>query len=236
MYDGTKLHGWQIQSNERTVQGDIESAISLIFPNESVSLIGAGRTDAGVHAIGQVANVKLPDKLSAKQLIKAINGNLDRDIRIKSIEEISNKFHARFSAMSREYKYCLSKNNNPICRNFSSIIKYNIDIRLLNKCTKIILGKHDFTSFSKANAEVNHKICIIYMACWEETKDLFIFRIRSNRFLQHMVRFLVGTMLEVGRGKYSVADFDCLLINKSNKNAICAPPQGLFLKEVYYDN
>ena len=144
MYDGTKLHGWQIQPNERTVQGDIESAISLIFPNESVSLIGAGRTDAGVHAIGQVANVKLPDKLSAKKLIKAINGNLDRDIRIKSIEEVSNKFHARFSAMSREYEYCLSKYNNPIRRNFSSIIKYNIDIRLLNKCTKIILGKHTY--------------------------------------------------------------------------------------------
>ena len=108
-YDGTDFHGWQVQAKGRTVQGDIENALSIIYPEEKITLLGAGRTDAGVHALGLTANIKLPSKLSANELLKALNGNLNQDVRIDSTEEVEDDFHARFSATAREYEYRLVK-------------------------------------------------------------------------------------------------------------------------------
>ena len=132
-YDGSDFHGWQVQARGRTVQGDIENALSVIYPDEKISLIGAGRTDAGVHALGQTAHINLPPKLSEVELLQAINGNLSQDIRIDQVEETKNDFHARFSATAREYEYQIVKHFSPVTRNYTTPLKFNIDIEMLNK-------------------------------------------------------------------------------------------------------
>ena len=234
-YDGSDFHGWQVQAKGRTVQGDIETALSAIYPKEAITLIGSGRTDAGVHALAQVAHIELPNRLSPTKLIQALNGNLKRDIRINSVVEADDDFHARFSATAREYEYHLVKNYSPITRKYATELKWNINPDLLNECAKLLMGEHDFTAFCKATAEVENKICTIYKTEWEDMEKN-IFRIRANRFLQHMVRYLVGTMLEVARGRFSVKDFkDLLNGEQSEAMVVRAPAQGLFLKKVYYD-
>ena len=235
-YDGSDFHGWQVQEQGRTVQGDIESALSIIYPEEKITLIGSGRTDAGVHAFAQVAHVELPMRLSPTELRHALNGNLKKDVRIDSAIEADDNFHARFSAAAREYEYHLIKNYSSITRKYVTEIKWDINQNLLHDCAKILMGEHDFTLFCKSTAEVENKICTIYEAEWEETEKKYIFRIRANRFLQHMVRYLVGTMLEIARGRYKVRDFKAL-VNESQTEAVVvrAPAQGLFLKKVYYE-
>ena len=235
-YDGSDFHGWQMQAKGRTVQGDIEDALSVIYPGETITLIGAGRTDAGVHALGQAAHISLPSKHTAAELQKALNGNLKQDVRIDMVEEANDDFHARFSATAREYEYHLVKSYSPITRRYAAELKWDINDILLNDCAEILSGEHDFTVFCKATAEVENKICTIYEAEWKQTEEKYIFRIQSNRFLQHMVRYLVGTILEVARGRYEVRDFNNL-VNASQTEAVVvkAPAQGLYLKKVYYD-
>ena len=235
-YDGTDFYGWQVQAKGRTVQGDIEKALSIIYPEEKITLLGAGRTDAGVHALGITANVKLPSKLSSNELLQALNGNLNQDVRIDSIEEVEDDFHARFSATAREYEYRFVKLFSPVSRNYTTPLKWEIDKNLLNECAELLSGKHDFTSFCKATAEVDNKICTVFFSNWEESDEMLIFKIKANRFLQHMVRYLAGTMLEVARGRYALSDFNSLLRNKKTKAVVVrAPTQGLYLKKVYYE-
>jgi len=234
-YDGSDFHGWQVQAKGRTVQGDIENALSVIYPDEKITLIGAGRTDAGVHALGQTAHINLPTKLSADELLQAINGNLSQDVRICQIETADEDFHARFSATAREYEYQIVKHFSPVTRYYTTPLKFKVDVEVLNKCADILSGEHDYTSFCKATAEVDHKFCNVHFAKWTESEERLIFRVKANRFLQHMVRYLVGTMLEVARGRYPSSDFESLLNNKQTKAVVVrAPAQGLFLKQVYY--
>ena len=235
-YDGSDFHGWQVQAQGRTVQGDIESALTVIYPDEKITLIGSGRTDTGVHAMAQVAHVELPARLSPTELRKALNGNLKRDVRIESAVEADNDFHARFSATAREYKYHLVKKYSPITRKYTTALRWDINKNLLDECAKILQGEHDFSSFCKATAEVEKKTCKIYKAEWKDTAEKFIFTIRANRFLQHMVRYLVGTMLEVARGRYEVRDFNNLVTCSQTEAVVTrAPALGLFLQKVYYD-
>ena len=235
-YDGSDFHGWQVQAQGRTVQGDIEMALSVIYPKEEITLFGSGRTDAGVHAMAQVAHVELPVGLSAPELRQAMNGNLQKDLRVDSVVEVANDFHARFSATAREYEYHLVKSYSPITRRFAAELKWDINYILLNDCAEILSGEHDFTAFCKATAEVENKICTIYEAEWKDTEEKYIFRIRANRFLQHMVRYLVGTMLEVARGRYEVENFKNLVDSSQSEFIVVrAPAKGLFLKKVYYD-
>ena len=235
-YDGSDFHGWQVQAKGRTVQGDIETALTTIYPKEKISLIGAGRTDTGVHALGQVAHVELPARLSPMQLCNALKGNLNRDIQIESAIEVEADFHARFSATAREYEYHLVCKQSPFSRKYAAELKWDIVPNLLFECAKAIIGEHDFTFFCKANAEVENKICIIHKAVWLENKGNYIFTIQANRFLHHMVRYLIGTMLEVARGRYKIKDFIDLLEGNQTKSAVVlAPAKGLFLKKVYYD-
>ena len=235
-YDGSQFHGWQTQAKGRTVQGDIEKALSTIYTEDDMTLIGSGRTDAGVHALAQVAHVELSDHLSPTELCNALNGNLEKDVRIDSVKKVDEDFHARFSAISREYEYHLVRKFSPITRQFTAELKWDVHLELLDGCAKMLMGKHDFTSFCKANSEVENKICNILKAEWEELEGKFIFHIQANRFLQHMVRYLVGTMLEVSRGRYELDDFKSM-INGSQTEAVVvrAPAQGLFLKKVFYD-
>ena len=154
-------------NNDKTIQGCIEGAIKEILKINSVNLISAGRTDAGVHALSQVAHVELPSRLSAPELCQALNGNLEREIRIDSVEEADNDFHARFSAKAREYEYHLVKKYSPITRNHAAELKWDINIDLLNECAETLKGEHDFTFFRKATAEVENKTCHVHEAKWE---------------------------------------------------------------------
>ena len=234
-YDGNEFHGWQVQGKGRTVQGDIENALSVIYPDEKITLIGAGRTDAGVHALGQVANIKLPNKLSAEELQNALNGNFKRDVRIDNVDEVNDDFHARFSATARGYEYRLIKQYSPVTRNYTTPLKWEIDNKLLKECAELLLGEHDFTSFCKTTAEVENKICTVFSVNWEETEEMHIFKIKANRFLQHMVRFLVGTMVEVGRGRMTIDDFKLFVDGGHPELAVVrAPAHGLYLAEVSY--
>ena len=234
-YDGTNFHGWQVQAKGRTIQGDIEDVLSSIFPNDKITLLGAGRTDAGVHALGLIANVKLLEKLSEKKLKDALNGNLEKDIYIDSVEIVENGFHARFSATARDYEYRFIKNFSPIMRNYATFLKWNIDINLLNECAELLIGVHDFTLFCKASSEVKNKVCNIIESYWFESNGMLVFKIKANRFLQHMVRYLVGTMLEVARGRYTLSEFSALLDYSIEKVMVVrAPAKGLYLTRVYY--
>ncbi len=236
-YDGAKFHGWQIQPVVRTVQGDIESAILEIYPDQNINLIGSGRTDSGVHAIRQVANVKLEPKLSLENLKMALNSKLKNDVLIESIELSNKKFHARFSAQSRKYKYIIIKKYSPFKRHYAWHIKWNIDLKLLNQCAKKVIGSHDFSSFCKSNSEVKNKICNVIISEWKINDNEITYHIRSNRFLQHMVRYLVGSMIEVARGRYQINDFIRLIKNEQNNlvSVVRAPAKGLYLEEVSYE-
>ncbi len=236
-YDGAKFHGWQIQPVVRTVQGDIESAILEIYPDQNINLIGSGRTDSGVHAIRQVANVKLEPKLSLENLKMALNSKLKNDVLIESIELSNKKFHARFSAQSRKYKYIIIKKYSPFKRHYAWHIKWNIDLKLLNQCAKKVIGSHDFSSFCKSNSEVKNKICNVIISEWKINDNEITYHIRSNRFLQHMVRYLVGSMIEVARGRYKINDFIRLIKNEQNNlvSVVRAPAKGLYLEEVSYE-
>ena len=235
-YDGTDYFGWQVQAKGRTIQGEIESVFKKIFPRQKINLIGAGRTDSGVHALNQVANIKLDTAMEPEEILNAINGNLSNDIYIKILDTINNDFHARFSATDREYVYNITSEYSPFNRKISWHIKYKLDDSKMTNCAESILGEHDFSSFCKATAEVNHKRCTIYTSTWTKENGVLKYKIKANRFLQHMVRFLVGTMVEVGRGRITIEDFKLFVNGEHPKFSVLkAPAQGLFLKEVNYE-
>ena len=234
-YDGTGFRGWQLQKNERTIQGELESALNRINNHKEIRVHGAGRTDTGVHATGQVAHFDLHTDMKVLSIKDALNGNLPRDIKVMEVFEVNENFHARFSATKRHYKYRLRTDGFFLDRNFTWHTE-PLELKILNKSAITLLGENDFTSFCKATAEVENKICTIYKAEWEDMGEKYIFRIRANRFLQHMVRYIVGTMLEVARGRYEVRDFKDLMDGIQTEAVVVrAPAQGLFLKKVYYD-
>ncbi len=236
MYEGTNFLGWQIQAKGRTVQGDIEQALQSIY-SKNITVLGSGRTDSGVHALGQVAHFDVETTMSNNQIIKALNSKLENDVWVSECERIDSNFHARFSARKREYIYRISKVFTPFERNTSWVLKWDVDIKKMNECVEILLGEHDFTSFCKATAEVDNKICTIFSANFKEERDKLFFHISANRFLQHMVRFLVGTMVEVGRGRYSIDDFTQFMNGgHPTLSVVRAPAHGLFLKKVSYEN
>ena len=234
-YDGTKLKGWQFQPNERTVQGDIENELSKLFKDQKINLIGSGRTDSGVHALRQIANIVLDTKWETRNIRNALNANLENDIYIKDVIEIDEKFHARFSAKKRSYKYFITNEYCPINRLSNWNTKKNINFEKLTKCASLVLVNKDFTNFCKATAEVKTKECKIYESKWINDEKTFIYTIKANRFLHHMVRFLVGTMIEVSRNRISINDFKNMLqVEKLNYSVFCAPAKGLFLDRVEY--
>ena len=234
-YDGTHFFGWQVQAKGRTVQGDIEAAIKKIHLHKKITLNGSGRTDSGVHAKGQVASVKIDSSLTSGQLVKAINSRLGKDVRIMSCIEADEDFHARFSAKERRYEYYTVREETPFTHKRSWCLKYEVDFEVLNECAALVIGNHDFTAFCKANAEVKHKRCIVFDSKWERTTTGLTFHVKANRFLQHMVRFLVGTMVEVGRGRMTIDDFKLFMDGAHPELAVVrAPAYGLYLAEVSY--
>ena len=235
-YDGTNLHGWQVQKNGRTVQGELQDALQKIFKNQKINLIGSGRTDSGVHALGQIANIKLDTDMENESLLNAVNGNLDNnDITITNVDKVNSDFHSRFSALKREYIYKISTEYSPIGRDYYWSIQEEIDTQKLHDCAKLIVGEHDFTQLSKKNDEIDNKICNIYLSEWDIFENKIHYKIIANRFLHHMVRYLVGTMIEVSKNRsFTTNDFDLMLQGKDREQIFRAPSKGLYLKKIYY--
>ncbi len=235
-YDGTNYAGWQIQKNADTVQQKIIDAIEVIL-KENVNLIGSGRTDAGVHALGQVANFRTEKKIDEMKFQYSLNAVLPKDISIKNLESVGEDFHARFDARSRSYIYLFSHGKSPFFEKYSllmpSVNKINID--LLNRTSTYLLGEHDFTSLSKKNVELEEKKCTITDIHWRRTHDKTIFYITANRFLHGMVRTILGTLIYAAENNLGRNYFKELLNKKNREEAEeSVPSKGLFLYKVRY--
>jgi len=237
-YDGTNFSGFQSQKNQNGIQDKIEYSISKLNNGNKIKIYGASRTDAGVHALGQVAHFDLDSKLPDRELLKAINARLSKEIRISQLNKIADNFHSRFDAISKEYHYLCSLTDNPLYLKDHFQVK-NLDVDLLIEASKIIEGQHDFLSFSKFSDKENN-LCKIFMSKWvfDDKKDEKIsYIIHGDRFLHHMVRYLVGTMIAVSQNKITIDDFKTLL-NQPRKDTkiFKAPSNGLVLKEIFYEN
>ena len=233
-YEGTNYAGWQRQENGRTIQGEIESALAQIL-QEQVSVIGAGRTDAGVHARGQVANFPTETALDLGKIKGGLNSVLPEDIVIHKVEEAASDFHARYSAKERVYSYLISLEPAAMLRNYSWHVKFELDIDLMRQASSKIIGEHDFQSFCRAIAGIDHHRCIVSSTCWRLDGSNLQFTIAANRFLHGMVRALVGTMVDIGRGYTSLDEFTRILSASNRAEAgMSAPPKGLVLEKVVY--
>ena len=236
-YDGTDYCGWQIQKNAITVQATIKKALEDIVKTNNVNVIGSGRTDSGVHSVGQVCSVKLKTNMTNIQLLKALNSKLPNNIRVSLSEIVDDNFNARFSAVDREYIYKIKKESSPFDYKYYWNYPYDYDINILNNCAKIVIEQNNFYNFCKPSPEIKNYNCTISYSQWEIENDILIYQINANRFLHHMVRMLVGTMLEVSRGKILEVDFLNLFNQNLNKNMILtAPSKGLYLFKVKYEN
>ncbi|MFA5602648.1 MAG: tRNA pseudouridine(38-40) synthase TruA [Bacilli bacterium] len=236
-YDGTDFNGYQKQPKKRTIQGEIEKTLKKI-ENKKVDIIASGRTDAGVHALNQVAHFDLNIDIESDNLRKALNSLLPNDIYIKEVKEVSNKFHARFNVVGKEYIYIINQGDyNPIER--SHIYQYNrkLDLITMERALKYLEGKHDFTSFTSLDKEEKDKDCIRVLSQTDIKRDgnKLIISFLGDGFLRYMVRNIVGTLIEVGEGKRKSEDIITILEEKDRKKAgKTANPEGLYLKNVYY--
>jgi tRNA pseudouridine38-40 synthase len=233
-YDGTNYCGWQTQKDSKTIQKKLETILSSFNGKNSVKLSGSGRTDSGVHALGQSAHFDLNTDLDTCTLKKALNAKCPPDIYISDCQVVKPDFHARYSAIKRTYIYQCFIGTNPLFKNQCWYIP-NPDINLLNNVSKTLLGTHDFLSFSKWNKDVKSTVCEIFHSRWTIKNKMVIFTITGNRFLHHMVRYITGTLIAVAQSKILEEDFINLLTSpKKNVSIFKAPPEGLILKKVEY--
>lgn len=242
-YDGTDFHGWQVQENDRTIQGELERVISTL-EGDPVRVTGSGRTDAGVHAEGQVANIHLNKEWTTVKLQKAINGNLWRDIRIMSVEEAGDQFHARFSAKQKTYVYRVinAPVMSPFWRRFAHHEGRPLDVGRMNDAARLFLGEHDWSAFASVHTDGESKVRDVrrfnITSKWDERAraSLIEFEITANGFLRYMVRSIVGTLLEVGRGERELDSVQTGILTGDRKHAgMTATAKGLTLFKVDYD-
>jgi tRNA pseudouridine38-40 synthase len=233
-YDGTKYAGWQIQSNALTVQEVIKNSISQII-REEINLIGAGRTDAGVHALGQVANFKSDKELDLRKFKYSLNSVLPDDISISNAELVSEDFHSRYSAQTRSYVYLITGSKSPFYHKYSHSFYSELNVEKLNQISLQLIGSKDYSSFSKTNTDVQNKICEVYQARWRKEKNLIIFYIEANRFLYGMVRAIVGTLLKASNIENAETYLEEVFLSKNRADAADAvPAKGLFLYKIKY--
>lgn len=242
-YDGTDFHGWQVQENDRTIQGELERVIGML-EDAKVGVIGSGRTDAGVHAEGQVANVFVNRQFTPSKLQAAINGNLWRDIRIIKAEKAPDDFHARFSAKKKTYVYRIinAPVMSPFWRRFAHHEHKPLDIGRMNQAARLLLGEHDWTAFSSAQSDGESRVRTVLDCTIESQWDarasanLLEFRITANGFLRYMVRSIVGTLIEVGRGEKDSDTIQTAVVTGDRSLAgKTAPANGLTLLKVEYE-
>jgi len=238
-YDGAGFSGWQRQPGERTVQGVLETAVSRLC-GESVTVVGAGRTDAGVHARGQAAGVRVPEKWSAPALRRSMNAILPDDVWIAAAFEMREEFHPRYSAVSRSYSYFVGTDDlasSPFRRTHELVWRKPLALDRLTAAAEAALGRHCFRAFAvkgTAPEQDDHR-CTVSHAAWREREGGLVFDIRADRFLHHMVRFMVGTMLEIGEGRRDISNMKELLEKEDNSEVSQpAPAHALFLERVEY--
>jgi len=233
-YDGSEFCGWQWQPKGRSVQGVLQQAAEELL-RESVKVVGAGRTDAGVHALGQVANFKSSTRLNLRAIRLGLNSYLPADLRVIDASEVDDRFHARFSAVSRTYRYVLSTRMRAVARQYSWFCKYKLEVKQIEAASKLLLGKHAFVAFSKHIETEQHYLCDLKQIRWEVGDGKLVMEVTANRFLHNMVRIIVGTMVDVGREKLRPGDVGDIL-NSGDRSRVgsTAPPHGLFLVTVNY--
>lgn len=255
-YDGTAYHGWQIQPNGSSVQETLQRALTTLLQRET-EVVGAGRTDAGVHARMMVAHfdiVQIPkfkvksseegeqtveaevEEIDCQQLTYRLNKILPRDIAVQKVEPVADDMHARFSATSRTYHYFIHTRKDPFHRAYSWMVYGNIDFAKMNEAASLLLNYEDFTSFSKVNTDTKTNNCDVTKAVWEELEPgIWRFTITANRFLRNMVRAIVGTLVEVGRGKLTIEQFKQVIEDKNRCSAgESVPGNALFLVDIKY--
>lgn len=237
-YDGTNYHGFQIQSGQNlpTIQGTLEKVLRKIL-KEPIKIEASGRTDAGVHAKGQVINFFTNSKIPIERIPAALNSRLPKDIVITSAREVSSNFHARYDAVAKHYIYTIYNNpiSSPFYRNYVYHIPYTLDWEKIQKACKILEGTHNFKSFASARASTTNYIRTIYSLEVIQKDNLYHFSIKGDGFLYNMVRIIVGTLLEIGKGKREIDSIKEALLGQSRKlTGKTAPPHGLCLQEVYY--
>lgn len=236
-YDGTFFHGWQIQKNLPSVQGEIEKAI-LRITGEKVTVTGSGRTDAGVHAYGQVAHFDTESRIPAEKFAIVLNTVLPPSVAVISSQEVSSDFHARFSAVKKTYKYKVLNRpmRSPIMDKRAWHVPVSLDMERMNKAAAYFLGLHDFSAFCASGHSVTDFVRYIYASEWSEEDGCLVYTVTGNGFLYNMVRIMTGTLVEVGMNKRAPESIPELLDKKNRRQAgITAPPHGLYLWEVFYD-
>jgi len=235
-FNGANYHGWQRQPNSNSVQQTLEEALSTILRTD-VCITGAGRTDAGVHAKLMVAHFDTQSPLQdTKQLVHRLNKLLPSDIAVKTIIQVSDYMHARFSAVSRTYNYYIHTRKDPFRNGLSWCVTFPLDFRLMNEAAKVLLEYEDFSSFCKTHTDVKTSFCNVTKADWEEVEPgCWRFAITANRFLRNMVRAIVGTLIEVGRERMTVEQFRQVIVQKNRCSAgESVPGYALFLVDVQY--
>jgi len=233
-YNGKHYHGWQTQPNAITVQQTLEKALSTLL-RENISIIGAGRTDAGVHARIMYAHFDISKTIHTKELVYQLNSFLPSDIAIKEIVRVADGSHARFDAVRRSYAYWVTPYKDPFLYDYAYYLRADLDIEMMNKAAEILLQTDDFQCFSKSNTDVKTYICDVQKAHWQMEDSLLVFNITADRFLRNMVRAVVGTLLEVGMDRCTIAQFREILASKDRRQAgVSVPAQGLYLTQVQY--
>ena len=234
-YDGTRFHGWQVQPNGISVQGELQRGLSLLL-REEIQITGAGRTDAGVHARMMVAHFDTDAEIDCKQLAYKLNKLLPQDIAVQKVEPVSDDLHARFSATSRTYYYYIHTLKSPFERHYSCELHYPLDFQKMNEAAKILIEYEDFGAFCKSHADVKTTLCKVTCAEWHQASpSTWYFEITANRFLRNMVRAVVGTLIEVGRGRMTTEDFRKVIEGKRRTEAgESMPGNALFLVNITY--
>jgi tRNA pseudouridine38-40 synthase len=236
-YVGTRYRGWQIQKNARTIQGALYDAVRRVSGRTDFETYGSGRTDAGVHALHQVAHLDLETRTAPESLRRALNGELPADINVRSAEKVSRRFHARHSAVGRSYLYQIARRRTAFGKPFVWWIRDPLDVPRIHRAARHFEGRHDFRSFSDADPGAGSTRVEIEAVEVGEAESLVLVRVRGSHFLWKMVRRMVGVLAEVGRGKLEPADVERFLREDSRAPArLTAPPSGLFLERVFYDD
>ncbi|AKP67010.1 tRNA pseudouridine(38-40) synthase TruA [Companilactobacillus ginsenosidimutans] len=238
-YDGSNFHGFQRQPDQRTVQGILEKVLSKMTKGKHVEVLGSGRTDAGVHAFGQVVSFQYPGNIPADSMLKAVNSLLPLDVITKKSEIVADDFHARFGVKKKTYSYRVDCGHytDPFKRFYTGHYPYSLDVHKIEDAIVDLIGEHDFTSFAASGGVIENKVRTIYDANvkYLEDSNELVFEFTGNGFLYNMVRILVATLLEIGNGRRPVHDFQRLFEVKDRQEARgTAPASGLYLKEVFY--
>jgi tRNA pseudouridine38-40 synthase len=233
-YDGSAFRGWQVQPGKRTVQGELHAALSQLF-RQPVEVVGAGRTDAGVHALGQVASFESALEFEPRRLLHALAGLLPGDARVWGAGHASAGFSARHSALSRHYRYRLWRGSSAFTRRTHQVLEHEVDLEAMHTAAALWIGEHDFTAFASTRSAASHRRCRVSEAQLRAAGPQLRFDVTADRFLQNMVRRLAGTLVEVGRGRRTVAQVQEALVTGDPRGCgPCLSPAGLFLLEVRY--